>query len=119
MGDKLERPLGTILLAGGFLAAGLAGIVLFWQVWPRTSNTALLAALLALPWSCTYVVTAVLTWRRSRFAAPAFVVAAALLLLPARLIVPDGQVILPSSVVIILVAFLGHRYLRRMHEAAA
>jgi hypothetical protein len=117
MGEMLRRPVGTILLAGAFLAAGLAGIAAFWAAWPRTSNTSPLAALFALVWNCTYVVTAVLTWRRSRFAGPAFLAAIGLLLFPARFIVPRGQVFLPSFVVIILVASLGYRYLRRVRRA--
>jgi hypothetical protein len=76
-------------------------------------------ALFALTWGCTYVVTAILTWRRSRFAAPIFLAAIALLLFPARFIVPGGQLFVPSLVVLTLVAFLGHRYLRRTREAAA
>jgi hypothetical protein len=115
----LRRPLGTILFAGAFLAAGLAGIVAFWAVWPRTPNTSPLAALFALMWSCTYVVTAILTWRRSRFAAPAFLAAIGLLVFPASFIVPEGQLFLPSFVVVSLVAFLGYRYLRRVREPAA
>jgi hypothetical protein len=63
------RPFGIILLAVALLAAGLAGIAAVWVAWPRTSNTSPLAALLALVWSCTYLVTAFLTWRGSRFAA--------------------------------------------------
>ena len=114
-----RKPLGTILLAGAFLAASLAGIVAFWAAWPRTSNTSPLVALFALAWSCACIVTAVLTWRRSRLAGPAFIAAIGLLLFPARYIVPGGQLFLPSFVVIILVAFLGYRYLRRIHEAAA
>ena len=39
-------------------------------------------------WGCTYVVTAILTWRHSRFAAPIFLVAIGLLLFPAAFIVP-------------------------------
>jgi hypothetical protein len=116
IGETLRRPFGTILLAGAFFAAGLAGIVAFWAVWPRTSNTSPLAALFALIWSCTYVVTAILTWRRSRFAAPAFLAAIGLLVFPASFIVPGGQLFLPSFVVIILVAFLGYWYLRRVRE---
>lgn len=115
----LRRPFGTLLLAGTLLAAGLAGIVTFWAAWPRTSGISPLAALFALMWSFTYVVTAVLTWRRSRFAAPAFLAAIGLLLFPARFIVPGGQLFLPSVVVIILVAFLGYRYLRSVREPAA
>ena len=113
------KPLGTILLAGAFLAASLAGIVAFWAAWPRTSNTSPLLALLAFVWSCTCIGTAVLTWRRSRFAGPAFIAAIGLLLFPARFIVPGGQLFLPSFVVIILVAFLGYQYLHRVREPAA
>jgi hypothetical protein len=113
------RPFGTILLAGAFLVAGLAGIVAFWAAWPRTSNTSPLAALFALIWSGTYVVTAILTWRRSRLAAPAFLAAIGLLVFPASFLVPGGQLFLPSFVVIILFAFLGYRYLRKVRELAA
>jgi hypothetical protein len=74
-------------------------------------------ALFALTWGCAYVVTAILTWRRSRFAAPAFVAAVGLLLFPARFIFPGGQLLGPSSIVLSLIAFLGHRYLRRTSEA--
>jgi hypothetical protein len=115
----LGRPFGIILLAAALLAAGLAGIAAFWAAWPRTSNTSPLAALFALVWSCTYVVTALLTWRRSRLAAPAFLAAIGLLAFPASFIVPGGQLFLPSFVVIVLVAFLGYRYLRRAREPAA
>jgi hypothetical protein len=119
MGEMIRRPFGTTLLAGAFLAAGLAGIVAFWGAWPRTSNTSPLAALFALVWSCTYIVTAVLVWRGSRFAGPGLIAAVGLLLFPARFIVPGGQLFVPSFVVIILVAFLGFWYLRRARQAAA
>jgi hypothetical protein len=119
MGEMLARPLGTILLAGAFLVAGLAGIVAFWAVWPRTSDTSPLAALFALSWSFAYVGTAVLTWRRSRLAAPAFLAAIGLLVFPAFFLVPGGQLVLPSLVVMTLVAFLGYRYLRKVREPAA
>src|SRR4030095_2643155 len=110
---------GTTLLAGVFLIAGLAGIAAFWAVWPRSSNTSPLAALFALTWGCTYVVTAILTWRRSRFAAPIFLAAIGLLLFPAAFIVPGGPIFVPSLVVIILVAFLGYQYLHSVREPAA
>jgi hypothetical protein len=42
-----------------------------------------------------------------------------LLLFLARFIVPGGQLFLPSFVVVILVALLGYRYLRRVREPAA
>jgi hypothetical protein len=98
----VRRSFGTTLLAGAFLTTGLAGLVASWAVWPRTSNTSPLMALFALTWGCTHVVTAVLTWQRSRFAGPAFVGAVALLLLPERLIVPGGQLFLPSFVTVLL-----------------
>lgn len=119
MAEMLKRPMGIVLLAGAFLAAGLAGIVAFWASWPRTSNTSPLAALFALVWSCTYIVTGVLTWRRSRFAGAALLAALGLLLFPARLIVPGGQLVLPASVAVLLLAFLGYRYLHGVREGAA
>ena len=119
MGETLRRPFATILLTGAFLAAGVAGIVAAWGTWPRTSNTSPLMALFALVWSSTYVVAALLTWRRSRFAGAAFLPAIGLLLFPARYIVPGGQLFLPSFVVVVLVAFLGYRYLRKVPEAPA
>jgi hypothetical protein len=115
----VRRTFGTTLLAGVFLAAGLAGIAACWAAWPRTSRTSPLAALFALTWGCTYVVTAILTWRRSRFAAPIFLAAIGLLLFPAAYIVPGGHIFLPSFVVIVLVAFLGYQYLHRVREPAA
>jgi hypothetical protein len=114
------RPFGIILLAAALLAAGLAGIAEFWVAWPRTSNTSPLAALLALVWSCTYLVTALLTWRRSRFAAPAFLAAMGLLLPLFSFIFPEGQVLLlPPFAITFLFALLGYRYLRRPREPAA
>jgi hypothetical protein len=116
----LGRPFGIILLAAALLAAGLAGIAAFWAAWPRTSNTSPLAALFALVWSCTYVVTALLTWRRSRLAAPAFLAAMGLLLPLLSFILPGGQVLLlPSFVIIFLLGLLGYRYLSRAYEPAA
>jgi hypothetical protein len=93
MGAMLKRPLGIILLAGALLVAGLVGIAAFWGVLPRTSNTSPLAALFLLMWSCTYFVTATLTWRRSRLAPPSFLAAIGLLLFPASFISPGGQLI--------------------------
>ena len=115
----LGRTLGTTLLAAVFLVAGVAGIAAFWAAWPRTSSTSPLAALFALTWGCTYIVTAILTWRRSRFAAPIFLVAIGLLLFPAAFIVPGGQIFIPSFVIIVLVALLGYQYLHRVREPAA
>ena len=114
----LGRPFGIVLLAAALLAAGFAGIAGFWAAWPRTSNTSPLAALLTLVWSCMYVVAALLTWRRSRLAAPAFVVAVGLLPPLFWFIFPGGQLLLPSFVITFLFALLGYRYLRSPREPA-
>lgn len=118
----MVRTVGTTLLSAVFLAAGLAGIAAAWAARPRTAATSPLMALVALTWGCTCVVTAVLTWRRSRFAAPVFVAAIGLLLFPARFLFPGGELLVPSLAVLTLVAFVGGRYLRRTvtqppHEA--
>jgi hypothetical protein len=113
MGAMLKRPSGIILLAGALLAAGLVGIAAFWGVVPRTSDTSPLAALFLLIWSCTYFLTATLTWRRSRLAPPSFLAAIGLLLFPASFIAPGGQLFVPSFIVVFLIAFLGYRYLQR------
>ncbi len=116
----LGKPFGIILLAAALLAAGLAGVAAFWIAWPRSSNTSPLAALLALLWSCTYIVTALLTWRRSRLAAPAFLAAMGLPLPLFWFMFPGGQLLLlPSFVIIFLFALLGYRYLSRARESAA
>jgi hypothetical protein len=117
-GEMLGRPFGMILLAAALLTAGLAGIAAFWAVWPRTSNTSPLAALFAMAWSCTYMLAGVLTWRRSRFAATAFIAAIGLLMFPLSFLFPgSAQVfLLPSFVVIVLLTFLGYRYLRSRCE---
>ena len=109
----VTRPFGTILLAGAFHAAGLMWLVVSWGALPRSANTSPLMALFAGLCACTYIATAILTWRRSTLAAPAFVAAIALFLFPARFLVPGGQVFLPSFLVILLVGAVGYRYLRR------
>jgi hypothetical protein len=113
MGAMPGRPFGIVLLAGALLVSGLAGIAALWAVLPRTSNTSPLAALFALAWSCAYVATAILAWRRSRLAALSFLVAIGLLLFPASFLFPGGAPVFPSFMVIALVALLGYRYLRR------
>jgi hypothetical protein len=115
----LKRRLGTILLAGALFAAGLAWLVASLGAWPRTSNTSPLAALFAGLCACTCIVAAVLTWRRSRFAAPAFIAAIGLLLFPARFLVPGGQIFLPASVILIVIASIGYWYLRRVGGVTA
>jgi hypothetical protein len=76
-------------------------------------------ALSASVWSCKYAVTAVLTWRGSRFTGLAFLAAIGLLLFPARFLFPGVQLFLPAFVAITLVAFIGYRYLRRVRKDAA
>jgi hypothetical protein len=114
-------PLGIMLLAAALLTAGLAGIAALWAVWPRTSNTSPLAALFALTWSCAYIVSGVLTLRRSRFAAIALVAAIGLLMFPLWFLFPGGGplVLVPSFAVLFLVSLLGYQYLRRASDAAA
>ena len=117
------RPFGIILLAAAFLAAGIAGIAAFSMAlaaWLSTPGTSPLAQILTLAWSCTFVVTAVLTWRRSRRAPPALLAATGLLLLLLWFIFPGGQLLLlPLFVVAMLIALLGYQYLRRASEFAA
>ena len=119
----LGRPSGIIVLAAASLAAGVAGIAAFLAAlvsWLTTSGVSPLAQILALAWSCTFIVTAVLTWRRSRRAAPAFLAAAGLLLLLLWFIFPGGQLqLLPLLVGAVLLALLGHQYLRRACKPAA
>jgi len=116
----LGRPLGIILLSAALLAAGLAGVAAFWAAWPRTSNTSPLAALFFLTWSCAYLVTGVLTWRRSRLAATTFIAAIGLLMFLLSFVFPGGQTgLLPSFAVILLFTVLGYRYLRRACEPGA
>jgi hypothetical protein len=106
------RPPGIVLLAVALLVTGLAGVAAFWAVFPRTANTSPLAALFAVVWSGAYIVTAILTWGRSRLAPVSFLVAIGLLLFPASFIHPGGPPVFPAVVVLGLVGFLGYRYLR-------
>lgn len=104
-----------ILLAAAFLTAGLAGLATFWMAlvaWLTTAGTSPLAALFTFAWSGTFVVAAFLTWRRSRLAAPVFLVAMGFLLYLLSFLFPGGQLLLlPLFVVLFLIAFLGYRYL--------
>jgi hypothetical protein len=114
----LGRPFGVVLLAAVLFAAGLAGMAAFWAAWPETSNTSPLMALFALVWSSIYITAAILTWRRSRLAGPALLAGIALLLFPARYLVPGGELFVPALVVILLAAFVGYRYLRKGRKFA-
>jgi len=113
----LGRPSGITLLAAAFLAAGVAGIAVFsaaFVSWLTIPGTSPLVQLLALAWSCTFFVAAVLTWRRSHRAPPAFVAAAGLLLCLLWFIFPVKQLLLlPVFVVTFVLVVLGHLYLRR------
>jgi hypothetical protein len=77
-------------------------------------------ALFALTWSCAYIVAGILTWRRSRFAAPALLAAIGLVMFPLSFLFPGaGQVfLLASSVIVFSFAFLGYQYVRRATELA-
>ena len=119
MGEILKRPFGMTILAGAFLAAGCTGIAVAWGAWPRVSSLSPLLALFVLAWSCVAVLTAVLTWRRSRFAGAAFIAAIGFLLFPARYLVPGGQLFLPAFVVVILVGGLGYLHLSRARAIPA
>jgi hypothetical protein len=114
-----KRSLGATLLAGGFFVAGLAGLHGSWSAWPRSADTSPLMALLALTWGLTGIVTAILTWRRSGLAPWSFVAAIGLLLVPARFIVPGGELVVPAVVILTLVAFLGVWHLRGERRASA
>ena len=116
----LGRPSGIVLLASTLLVAGVVGIAAFSVAlvsWLMTSGTSPLAQLFALVWSCTFVITAILTWRRSRHAPLAFRAATGLLLLLLAAIFPGGQLLLlPLLVITLLFALLGYRYLHRACE---
>lgn len=114
-----KRPLGTTLLSGTFLVAGVTAIGVSWAAWPRSPSTSPLLALCALAFGGAYIVAGVLTWRGSRHAPAAFVGAIGLLLFPARMIVPGGELLAPAFVVLALIAVLGHRYLHKAHQATA
>ena len=108
-----------MLLAGALLAAGLAGLAALWAAWPRTANTSPLAALFALVWSCTYSAAALLTWRRSRAAAPVFLAALGLLLPVFFFLFPGGRVhVLPSFGITLVLGLLGYRYLTAAQYSA-
>jgi hypothetical protein len=110
---RRSTPLGPVLLAGVLLVSGLVGFVALWRVLPRTSNTSPLAALFVLIWTCTHVVTAILTWRGSPLAAPSFLAAIGLLLFPASFLFPGLPIVVPAVMVIACVGFLGYRYLSK------
>ena len=113
------RPFGVALFAGTLLALGCSGIVVGWGAWPRVSSISPLLALFVLVWSCVSLVTSALTWRRSRFAGLAFIVALGFLLFPARFVVPSGRLFLPALVALTVMGVLGFCYLWRARETLA
>lgn len=118
--DNLDRSFGLTALAAVLLTAGLAGLAATWAVWPRTSNTSPLAALLTSVWSCVFILSAVLIWRRSPIAAPVFVGAMGLLFpLFWFLFLGNLAVSLPLFAAIIAVGSIGYRYVRRAVRVSA
>lgn len=115
----LGRPLGIIVLAAALVAAGFAGVVAMWSAWPSSSNTSPLAAMFAFVWSLTYLTAGLFTWRGSRLAAPAFLVALALLLPPFWFLFPtDRSVLLPLVALTALFGLLSYRYLGKTRAPA-
>jgi hypothetical membrane protein len=116
----MKQRVGPTLLAAVLFVAGLSGVVALWGVWPRTANTSPLAALFAFVWSCAYLTAGVLTWRGSRFAAPAFVAAMCLLLPIFSFIFPGNRTLaVPPLATTVVVALLGYRYLDRAAASTA
>jgi len=106
------------MLAAVCLVASVAGFAVAWSAWPTNAATSPLLTLSALLWSGSYLAAGVFLWRRSRLAGPALLVAVGLLLFPARFVVPSGVLFVPALLVIVLCAWLGHRYLRAARTAA-
>ena len=104
-----------------FLLVGIAGIAGFWVATEaRTPGTSPLAQLFTLSWSITYIGASVLAWRRSRFAASAFLAAMGFLVFLLQRIFPSGEgVQLAPLAVTFLVAVFGYRYLRRAGQRLA
>src|SRR5262245_58640250 len=118
----LGRPFGVILLAATLLTAGVAGIAAFSVAFltrlMTSGYTSPLVLFVTLAWSCTFVTAAVLTWRGSRRAPPAFLAATAFLLVVLSFIFQRGQLLLLLLGVIFLSALFVYGYLRRASESA-
>jgi hypothetical protein len=72
-------------------------------------------AMFSLMWGCTFLAAGVLAWRRSRFAAFAFLAAMGLLLTLGSYVFPTGQLLVRSaSLVTVLVGLMGAWYLSRV-----
>ena len=117
-----RKPAGIVALAAGFLAAAAAGLAAFsaaFAAWLRTPGTSPLASLFTLTWTGTFLGAAVLTWRRSRGAAPALLAATGLLLVVLSFLFPVGRTVLvPMYLTLALLALAGFRYLRGACEPA-
>jgi hypothetical protein len=116
----MSNPVGVVVMATVSLVIGLAGIAGFWMASKaRVPGTSPLMQLFTSALSITFIGTSVLMWRRSRLAAPAFLVALVFPVIVARNIVPSGALLLPSVVVAALLAFPGYLYLRRQGQQPA
>lgn len=114
----MTQPFGIFVMAGVCLVVGLLGIAGFLVATAgRVPGTSPLAQLFTSALAITYIATAVLMWRRSRFAAPAFLVALVFPVFVARNIVPSGVLLVPSLMATSLASWLGFRYLRKQVEA--
>jgi hypothetical protein len=114
----LTRPFSVVVMAGVCLVVGLLGIAGFLVATAaRVPGTSPLAQMFTSAFAITYIATSVLVWRRSRLAAPAFLVALIFPVVVSRNIVPSGALLLPSLLVTSLVAWRGYGYLRRESTA--
>jgi hypothetical protein len=108
----MTQPFGVVVIGAVCLVVGLLGIAGFVVATAgRAPGTSPLAQLFTSALAITYIVTGVFVWRRSRLAAPAFLVALVFPVFVARNIVPSGELLLPSLVAASLAAWLGFRYL--------
>jgi hypothetical protein len=116
-----KKPAGIVALAGAFFAAAAAGLAAFsaaFVAWLRTPGTSPLASLFTLTWTGTFLGAAVLTWRRSRGAAPALIAATGLLLVVLSFLFPGGRIQVAMYAATVLLALAGYRYLRGACEPA-
>src|SRR5262245_24255326 len=116
----MSNPVGVVVMTTVFLVIGLAGIAGFWGATrARMPGTSPLMQLISAAFSITFIGTSALICLRSRFAAPAFLVALVFPVYVARNIVPSGALFLPSLIVAALLAFPGYLYLRREGQRPA
>ena len=107
-------------MSAACLTVGVAGVVAFWAATEaRGPGTSPLAQLFTSALSITYILTSVLMWRRSRFAAPAFLVALGFPVILSWYILPGVPISLPTLAVTFLVGLLGFWYLWRVGQRPA